>query len=167
MNRSTYPASVGLTVFLLLAMLVPTSTSGAEPSLASPSARPDELAELKLREQDAAALVLAMDPRFAGIADWETLQLKESATFIPYPILESNYHVLWTTAMDFAMPNVPPRALSSLLIAVTLVGNCVDPSVLTVPVIVDPCGWRHTWSYRVEPDGLVTLLFDEGDPGES
>lgn len=27
----------------------------------------------------------------------------------------------------------------------------------------DPFAWRHSWSYRVQPDGSVSLLLDEGD----
>jgi hypothetical protein len=165
MFSSRQRSTVGATV-LLLAMLAPTSTSGAEPSAASPSASPDAWTELQLREQDAVALVLAADPRFAGVADWSALTRKWQATFIPYHLLESNYHVLSATGMDLAIANIPPRAPSSLIVAVTLVRDCVDPSDLSSPVVADPCGWRHTWTYRVEPGGVVTLLFDEGDPDE-
>ena len=35
-----------------------------------------------------------------------------------------------------------------------------------MPFFDDPCEWRHSWYYRVQPDGTVTLLFDEGDPDE-
>jgi hypothetical protein len=64
---------------------------------------------------------------------------------------------------------VPP----SWLIEVTLVRDCTDwylPSDAPElsddiePFIDDPCGWRHSWFYRVRPSGEVELLFDEGDP---
>ena len=43
--------------------------------------------------------------------------------------------------------------------------DCVEPTSGPVPAL-DPCAWRHSWYYRVQPDGTVSLLFDEGDPDE-
>ena len=31
------------------------------------------------------------------------------------------------------------------------------------PPLPDPCEWRQSWFYQVQPDGTVSLLFDEGD----
>ena len=51
------------------------------------------------------------------------------------------------------------------LVEVTLVDGCAPfetgagPSSDTAP-LPDPCAWRHSWFYRVEPDDTVTLLFE-------
>ena len=61
---------------------------------------------------------------------------------------------------------------SSRLVEVTLVRDCEASELVpggdlgTMPFFDDPCEWRHSWYYRVQPDGTVTLLFDEGDPDE-
>ena len=66
---------------------------------------------------------------------------------------------------------VSPKTPSSRIVEVTLVRDCVRYSFPEgvqgwdgkEPVADDPCAWRHSWYYRVQPDGRVTLLFDEGD----
>ena len=63
---------------------------------------------------------------------------------------------------DFGYP-------AHFLVEVTLVDGCAPPpsgegpSSDTVP-LPDPCKWRHSWFYRVTPDGTVTLMFEEGHP---
>lgn len=166
MIRSRYLPAVGATVVLLLAALMPTSATGAEPSLASPSPGRGASAPLGLTQADAVALVLTTDPRFAGLPDWETLRLKTLSEFKPYIFLESNYHVLPTTGTDLAFWEIPERAPGSWLITVTLVHDCIEPPSDGTRLASDPCGWRHAWYYRVQPDGTVTPLFDEGDPDE-
>jgi len=151
---------------LLLAALMPTSATGAEPSLASPSPGKGASAEPGLTQAEAVALVLAADPRFADLPDWETLRLKTVAKFKPYLLDSSYYHVLPTMGTDLAFWEIPERAPGSWLIAVTLVQDCIEPPSDGARLTADPCGWRHAWYYRVQPDGTITPLFDEGDPDE-
>lgn len=118
---------------------------------------------------EAVALVLAQDPRFADVPDFERQASLASSNFDHSLLLGSDYYrVLPTLASafswmyDFGYP-------ASALIEVTLVDGCAaaaageGPSSDTVPW-PDPCEWRHSWFYRVIPDGTVTLLFEEGDP---
>ena len=123
-----------------------------------------------LREE-AVALVLAQDPRFAGLSDFERLDIERRTTFDMDVILGSDYYRVLPTLLtgflrlgfiDFHYPG-------SWLIETTLVRDCAEryddggPSSDTGPW-PDPCDWRHSWFYRVAPDGTVTLLFEEGDP---
>ena len=122
------------------------------------------------RRDAVVALVLAQDPRFADVPDWEHQERLSMSTFEFSPLLGSDYYrVLPTVAssytpwmFDFGYP-------ANWLIEVTLVEACTPlptgegPSSDTAPWR-DPCEWRHSWFYRVEPDDTVTLLFEEGDP---
>jgi hypothetical protein len=72
--------------------------------------------------------------------------------------------VLPTAASDLALWEMTERVPSSWRIAVTLVRDCVESPAWTGPGSADPCGWRQSWYYRVQPDGAVTLLYDAGDP---
>ena len=166
MIRSKYLPAVSATMVLLLATLVPTPIRGAEPPLASASPGPGASAQRPATRADAVALVLATDPRFADLHDWEALRLRSASEFKPHILIESYYRVLPTTGTDLASWEIVERVSGSWLIAVTLVKDCVEPLSDSAPMAADPCGWRHSWTYRVQPDGVVALLFDEGDPDE-
>lgn len=134
------------------------AASAADPT--DPDARRDEVV----------ALVLAQDARFTGLPDYERQQIKQQSQFSFDPIIGSGfYRTLPTLAssvtpwmFDFGYP-------ATWLVEVTLVDGCTPlptgegPSSDTAPW-PDPCAWRHSWFYRVEPDDTVTLLFEEGDP---
>ena len=118
---------------------------------------------------EAVALVIAQDPRFADVPDFERQANLASSNFDNSLLLGSDYYrVLPTLASAFSGMYDFGYTASSL-IEVTLVDGCVElpagegPSSDTVPW-PDPCEWRHSWFYRVEPDDTVTLLFEEGDP---
>ena len=117
---------------------------------------------------EAVALVIAQDPRFADVPDFERQANLASSNFDNSLLLGSDYYrVLPTLASAFSWMYDFGYTASSL-IEVTLVDGCVElpaggPSSDTVPW-PDPCEWRHSWFYRVEPDDTVTLLFEEGDP---
>lgn len=163
MNRSRWLSAASVTVLVLLASLVPALTSGAEPS---PSRPPASLVP-GLTRQGAVDLVLASDPRFGGLPDWELLRGRTASEFQPHTLLESHYRVLPTTGEDLAIWDVAERSPRSWLISVTLVRDCAEPSPDSGPMTADPCRWRHAWHYRVQPDGEVSLLFDEGDPDDA
>lgn len=150
-----------IVAFALLVALAPAATIAAEPS---PSPAPDLVGALQLREADAVARVRALDPRYAGIADWTDLARESARTFQPHTLLASNVRVLPSVGLDFALAGVPGRTPTSTLIAVTLVRDCVAADALPAALDADPCAWRHTWLYRVAPDGTISMLFDEGDP---
>src|SRR3990170_1469859 len=141
MIRSKYLPAVSATMVLLLATLVPTPIRGAEPPLASASPGPGASAQRPATRADAVALVLATDPRFADLHDWEALRLRSASEFKPHILIESYYRVLPTTGTDLASWEIVERVSGSWLIAVTLVKDCVEPLSDSAPMAADPCGW--------------------------
>ena len=145
---------------LLCLTLVSTATA-AQPS---PEAGPEQLG---LTRDEAVALVLATDPRYADLPDFARLEIESSAYFdLGIKFGSGYYRVLPTLPtqylgqgfIDFHYPG-------NWVIEATLVRDCVSISEALDPTVGlrDPCEWRHSWFYRVQPDGTVSLLFDEGD----
>jgi hypothetical protein len=118
---------------------------------------------------EAVALVLAQDPRFADVPDFERQANLASSNFDHSLLLGSDYYrVLPTLASSFSWMyefGYP----ASTFVEVTLVDGCTalptgeGPSSDTLPR-PDPCEWRHSWFYSATPDGTVTRLFEEGHP---
>ena len=148
---------------LLCLTLVSTATA-AQPS---PEAGPEPLG---LTRDEAVALVLATDPRYADLPDFRRLEIERSANFDMGIILGSDYYrVLPTLPTEFSgLGFIDFHYPGNWLIEVTLVRDCAtlydgDGPSSETPPLPDPCEWRHSWFYRVQPDGAVSLLFDEGD----
>jgi len=144
---------------------------GTDVEPAEPDVDADEFGQTEppAAYDEAVALVLAQDPRFAEVPDFERQANLASSNFDNSLLLGSDYYRVMPTLAsafswmyDFGYP-------ASSLIEVTLVDGCAEvpagggPSSVTAPW-PDPCEWRHSWFYRVEPDDTVTLLFEEGDP---
>lgn len=133
------------------------------------AASDDEGNDPNARRDEVVALVLAQDIRFADLPDYERQRIKQQSQFSFDPLVGSGfYRTLPSLAssvtpwmFDFGYP-------ANWLVEVTLVEGCTPlptgegPSSDTAPW-PDPCEWRHSWFYRVEPDDTVTLLFEEGD----
>ena len=119
-----------------------------------------------ITREEAVSLVLASDPRFAGLPDWEDLEKESAAAFSFAPLLMSGYHrVLGPTTSDLAEHGVVAfRQPTGWLIETSLVEGCTEPSAAADLPMPDPCGWRHTWYHFVGSDGSVTLLAEGGDP---
>lgn len=144
-----------------------TLLSGSGSALAQ-DAPDDELAPptgiVQQRANDV-ALVLASDPRFADLTDYETLRREFAATFEGERYFTSSfYRVLGPTLSDLT-GFITFREPVGRLIEVSLVTDCaefeLDGEALPNQ---DPCAWRHTWVYLVEPDGTVVPVYDAGDP---
>jgi hypothetical protein len=114
--------------------------------------------------EEAVALVLATDPRFTDLPDYEVQRRKMASQFSLMPVLGSDhYHVLPTLTAQASGPDWDYYGYpSNWLIEVALIRRCVEPAEDSGPW-ADPCEWRHNWFYRVTPDGDVALLFEEGD----
>ena len=153
------------TAVLAMMLLVPGGVVAQDTTTAS-----DDPAE-QLTRDEAVALVLATDPRFAALPDYERLRLEATSNFDMGIIFGSDYYrTLPTMPTQFSELGIFDfRYPTNWLIEVTLARECADldeeagPSSDTGPW-PDPCEWRHSWFHRVHPDGTVTLLFDEGDP---
>ena len=122
------------------------------------------------RRDDVVALVLAQDDRFAGLPDYERQRIKQQSQFSFDPIVGSGFYRTLPTLASSVTPWMFDFGYSAnWLVEVTLVQDCTPlptadgPSSDTAPW-PDPCAWRHSWFYRVEPDDTVALLFEEGDP---
>jgi hypothetical protein len=133
------------------------------PTLASDAADPSGALA---RREEVVELVLAQDPRFAGLPDYERLRVEMAREFTVMPVAASPYYrVLPTMATEWSQVGfLTFRHPATWLIEVNLVDDCLEQEGEGILPIADPCGWRHAWYYRVEPDDTVTLLFDEGDP---
>jgi len=149
---------------LLWLMLVSTATA------AQPSPEAGAAEQTGLTREEAVALVLATDPRYADLPDFRRLEIERSANFDMGIILGSDYYrVLPTLPTEFSgLGFIDFRYPGNWLIEVTLVRDCAalydgDGPSSETPPLPDPCAWRHSWFYRVQPDGAVSLLFDEGD----
>lgn len=154
------PWSMAVTMALGSLLLASTLTVAAD--VADPS---DVLA----RREEVARLVLAQDPRFAGLPDYQRLQAEMAREMSLMPAATSPYYrVLPTMATEWSENGfLTFRNPATWLIEVNLVDDCLDGGSSEVLPMADPCGWRHAWYYRVEPDDTVTLLFEEGDPDEA
>ena len=119
----------------------------------------------KARYDEIVALVLAQDARFADLPDYEFQSKLARSNFDTVGMLlgESYYRVLPTQATTYSPWWVDFGYAGNWLVEVNLVEGCEEPAGDTPP-IPDPCAWRHSWFYRVEPDDSVTLLFEEGHP---
>lgn len=134
---------------------------GATTAVSVEEDAPDPFAQ----REEVVALVLAQDERFAGLPDYERQAVLASANFDTVGMLlsEDYYRVLPSQSSYFSPWWVDFGYPSSWLVEVNLVDGCVEPSS-DDPPIPDPCEWRHSWLYRVQPDGSVALLYEEGDP---
>ena len=158
-----------LTFSAVVTMLCLTLVSTA--AAAQPSPQDGPAGQTELTREEAVALVLATDPHYADLPDFHRLEIERRANFDMGIILGSDYYRMLPTLptefsglgfIDFHYPG-------NWLIEVTLVGDCAtlydgDGPSSESPPLPDPCEWRHSWFYRVQPDGTVSLLFDEGDP---
>jgi hypothetical protein len=149
----------------LACLLFAGTATAAQPS---PEAGPTE--QTGLTRDEAVGLVLATDPRYAELRDFRRLEIERSATFDQGIILGSDYYrVLPTLPTEFSgLGLIEFRYPGNWLIEVTLVRDCSalyddDGPSSETPPFPDPCDWRHSWFYRVQPDGTVSLLFDEGE----
>ena len=154
--RRLCAAGVAIVVCLML---------GGAFATAQPSPDPSTSGQARVTRAEAVALVLASDERFMGVEDFEQLRRRAAREMSLLPLLGSSYsRVLPTmTTEDPYEDMIEGRNPGNWLIEVTLVEDCTEPLDETIP-LPDPCAWRHSWFYRVQPDGTVSLLFDEGDP---
>jgi len=145
----------------LVCLVLGGTATVAQPS-PSASAAPTE--QSGLTQDDAVALVLATDPRYTDLPDYERLRTEAAAKFDYGVIFGSDYvRVLGTLPARFSEEGMFMfHNPVSWLIEATLVRDCTERSGDTGPW-PDPCEWRHSWFYRVQPDGTVSLMFDEGD----
>jgi len=147
-----------------------TLLSGGGSALAQDAAD-DELATptgiMQQRANDV-ALVLASDPRFADLTDYETLRRETAASWETERYFTSSfYRVLGPTFGDLT-GFVSFREPVGRLIEVNLVTDCAEFEFDDAAFPnEDPCAWRHTWVYLVEPDGTVAPVYDAGDPDPS
>ena len=152
-------AAVAVTLgYMLLMGTAAAASDDANPT--DPNARRDEVV----------VLVLAQDERFAGLPDHERQWIQSKAEFSFDPIIGSSYYRVLPTQNVWYAPLMDFGDGGSALVEIILVEGCEvpeDDSELLTPDLSryeDPCAWRHSWLYRVEPDDTVTLLFEEGDP---
>ena len=134
---------------------------GATTAVSVEKDAPDRFAQ----REEVVALVLAQDERFAGLPGYERQAVLASANFDTVGMLlsEDYYRVLPSQSSSFSPSLVDFGYPSSWLVEVNLVNGCVGPPS-DDPPIPDPCEWRHSWLYRVQTDGSVALLYEEGDP---
>lgn len=131
---------------------------------AQPSPDPSTSGQARVTRAQAVALVLASDERFMGVEDFDHLRRLAAREMSLQPLLGSSYHrVLPTLTTEEPYEDmVVWRYPGDWLIEVTLVEDCAEPPEDIGPW-PDPCAWRHSWFYRVQSDGTVSLLFDDGD----
>lgn len=140
--------------------------SGAGSAVAQDAADDGLTTPTSISREDAVALVLGSDPRFADVVAGETLGREIAADFSTERWFTSSYYrVLGPTLGNYADTFVTFRAPMERLIEVNLVTDCAEVELAdTVLPIEDPCAWRHRWLFMVEPDGTVAPLYDAGDP---
>ena len=153
--RRLCAAGVAIVVWLMVGGAFATAQSSPDPSTTG---------QAGVSREEAVALVLASDERFLGVEDFDHLRRLAAREMSLQPLLGSSYYrVLPTMTTEEPYEDIIVwRYPGDWLIEVTLVEDCTDPLDETGPV-PDPCGWRHSWFYRVQSDGTVSLLFDEGD----
>jgi hypothetical protein len=154
--RRLWAAGAAIVVCLMLGGAFAT----AQPS---PELWPSDQAPVTRAE--AVTLALASDERFTGVEDFEHLRRLAAREMSFLPLLGSSYYrVLQTLTTEAPYEDmILWRYPGNWLIEVTLVEDCTEPLDETGPW-PDPCAWRHSWFYRIQPDGTVSLLLDEGDP---
>lgn len=163
--RTLRRSMLGVVLMTLACSALVSSATVAQPS-PSGSAGPTE--QMGLTRDEAVALVLATDPRYADLTDFHRLEIERSAGF-DIMFGSDYYRVLPTLPTDMAeLGFISFHYPSNWLIEATLVRDCAELNDDGGPVSLDapwpdPCEWRHSWFYRVRPDGTVSLLFDEGD----
>jgi hypothetical protein len=154
-------------VVIPLALSLVLSTGSWAAAQSSAPALDDGATAAGITREAAVALVLATDPRFADLPDFEEVRAAGVAEFrTAEAVLVSDwYRVLGPTATELVdMGTVWLRHHGSWLIETSLVEACADPEGDIEFPMPDPCAWRHSWYHLVSPDGSVTLLGDEGDP---
>jgi hypothetical protein len=153
--RRLWVAGAAIVVCLML---------GGALATAQPSPDPWPSEQPPVTRAEAVALVLASDERFTGVEDFEHLRRLAAREMSFLPLLGSSYYrVLQTLTTEAPYADMLVwRYPGNWLIEVTLVDDCREPLAETGPW-PDPCAWRHSWFYRVQPDGSVSLLLDEGD----
>jgi hypothetical protein len=152
-------------VVIPLALSLVLSTGSWASAQSSAPALDDGTANIT--REAAVALVLATDPRFADLPDFEDVRAAGAAEFrtAEAVLISDWYRVLGPTATELAdLGAVSLRHPGSWLIETSLVEACADPEGDIEFPMPDPCAWRHSWYHLVSPDGSVTLLDDEGDP---
>ncbi len=140
--------------------------SGAGAAVAQDAADDGLTTPTSISREDAVALVLASDPRFADLVAFETLGREIAADYsFERWFTSSFYRLLGPTFGDYADTFVTFRAPMGRLIEVNLATDCAEVELVdTALPIEDPCAWRHTWLFMVEPDGTVARIYDAGDP---
>jgi len=148
------------------ALLTSALLSGVGPAFARDTADDAVTAPTSISREDAVALVLDSDPRFADLVDFETLGREIAADFAMARWFRSSfYRVLGPSFGDYADTLVTFRTPMERLIEVNLATDCAEVELVdTALPIEDPCAWRHRWLFVVEPDGTVARLYDAGDP---
>jgi hypothetical protein len=133
----------------------------ADLAASSPDPSPGPTREPTQSER-AVELVRAVDPRFADIPMLEELQ--DDLALARYSVVLAGP---WIGALessgridDFA-GTMGWFDLEGRVVQVMLVGPCDTDADAVLPES-DPCGWRHTWLYHVDPAGTVTLVYDAG-----
>jgi hypothetical protein len=158
-----------LATLALLATLT-TTGSAATVAAAAPSPAPSSLVTFDPsgteRVLDA---VRAVDPRFAELPDVEDAQRRADHALIMAGSWVDVLDTFGRLAVQVPGTTVddPWYGLGGSVVQVMLVADCVTEDVLSYvvdPSKGDPCGWRHTWLYRVSGSGEATLLYDEGSP---
>jgi hypothetical protein len=153
--RRLWVAGAAIVVCLIL---------GGAFATAQPSPDPWSSEQAPVTAAEAVALVLATDERFAGVEDFEHLRRLAAREMSFLPLLGSSYYrVLQTLTTEAPYADmILWRSPGNWLIELTLVEDCTLPLDESGPW-PDPCAWRHSWFYQVQPDGTVSLLLDEGD----
>jgi hypothetical protein len=146
-------------------LVTATDPSATTPAAASTTSSPaDTTAGAAITEADAVALVLATDPRFAALPDFDSVRRQAARAFKPLTLTTSYVRPLGGRRVLLEEMELQPKTPAGYLIEVMLVLDCVEP---TLAPGLDPCGWWHSWYYRVAPDGTLELLYEEGLPDEA
>lgn len=155
-----------LALLVTLATVASTATVAAAAPSPTPSSAPQLISPGTGPVLDA---VRAVDPRFAELPDPDQAQRQGDYASVLAGSWISAIDTFGQLAAIAPGPVVddPWYGLGGSVVQVMLVADCVTEDVLSYlaePAKGDPCGWRHTWLYRVSGSGEVTLLFDEGSP---
>ncbi len=128
------------------------------------AASPEPAANPLRADDPALAAIRGLDPRFADLPDYADVSRQVSSCFDPRRC-GSWIHVLPTfdqLGAWFSLFGDPAWRGLGRVVEVMLVADCQTPG--TFPSATHPCGWRHTWLYRVLHTGEVTPLLDAGSP---
>lgn len=127
------PAAPFVAATLALLVLAACSPAGAAPSPTPvPTIRPTPtpIAAKVASPEDAATLVIASNPIFAGAAQQDPEMIGASKWWTARPTADGGYEIEITVGW----------------------GDCMAG-----------CISRHVWTYRVEPDGALELIAEQGD----